>query len=117
MSKTIIRSNGSKWAGEEPDTIETLCDRLQTHPLDKCFEDYGNFIVWTPRIAVQNGEGEWIGGEPLYPGEGMVSFFGNFATYSHVFSIDTNDLEIIERLTRLIRANQQRPDYATRGAS
>jgi hypothetical protein len=39
-----IRSNGSKWYGEDPDPIEVLFDTLGKHPLDPSFEDYGNFV-------------------------------------------------------------------------
>lgn len=31
---TEIISNGSKWAGEAPDSIEVLCDVLQSHTLE-----------------------------------------------------------------------------------
>jgi len=87
---TNIISNGSKWAGESPDTIDTLCEVLQAEPLNRIFEPFGNFII---HDAI------------------MVRFWGNFLNLSHVFSIDTDEPALIERLTGLIRANQQRPDY------
>jgi hypothetical protein len=89
--KTEVQSNGSKWAGQKPDTIQKLLEVLDTHALDRTFEAFGNFV------------------EPLETGG--VSFFGNFQEVSHVFSINTTDQNLIKRLTDAIRANQQRPDY------
>lgn len=87
---TTINSNGSKWAGQAPDTIDRLLKVLASHPLDRVFEMYGNFI---------------------YPVNEMTRFWGNFLTMSHIFSIDTDEPDIIERLTAAIRKNQQRQDY------
>lgn len=103
MNQTTIQSNGSKWAGEEPDSIEMLLDVLANHPLDRTFEDerFGNFVIADP-VNMR--------GENLLPAGG-VSFFGNFLTVSHVFSIDSTDADAIARLTIAIRANQRRPDY------
>lgn len=92
---THINSNGSKWAGQAPDSIETLIKVLNESPLDRVFEMYGNFI--------KDRDDEYR--------PGMVNFFGNFFTLSHVFNIDTDDAETIEALTSAIRANQQRSDY------
>ncbi len=88
---TTITSNGSKWAGESPDTVDELCAVLQSHTLDRIFEGYGNFVIADA-------------GEPL-------RFWGNFFDVSHVFSIDTDEPAVIERLTALIRANQQTAAY------
>ena len=98
MSYTIINSNGSKWYGDEQDSIETLIEVLGKHPLDRGFEAYGNFIAVDP---------------PLIKGDNMrgTNFFGNFLTVSHVFNIDTDDPEVIRKLTAAIRENQKRPDY------
>lgn len=90
MTTTII-SNGSKWAGEAPDSVETLLAVLAEHPLDRRFEEYGNFIF-------------------AYDAQ-HTRFWGNFFTLSHVFNIDTDEPEMAERLTAAIRANQQRADY------
>jgi hypothetical protein len=100
---TTITSNGSKWAGEEPDTIETLLEVLAEHPLDRRFEVYGNFIQKNPRLA--NGWGR-VSDNP----ETRI-FWGNFFTVSHVFHIETTDRELITRLTLAIRRNQARADY------
>ena len=96
---TDIRSNGSRWAGEEPDTIESLLKTLAQEPLDRKFEAFGNFVTF---------EAELLDGSRM---TGMTSFFGNFYTVSHVFNIDTDDEAIIKPLTKAIKANQLRPDY------
>lgn len=96
---TTINSNGSKWYGQEPDTIEDLLQALEKYPLDRRFEAYGNFIMREP---------EMVDGSRM---TGLTRFWGNFYTASHVFCIDTDEPEVIEKLTKAIRANQQRPDY------
>lgn len=88
---TVIHSNGSKWAGEAPDSIEVLLDVLGREALDPTFEEYGDFVT--------RREG------------GSVLFFGNFAKLSHVFQIDSDEPAIVAALTAAIRANQRRPDY------
>lgn len=94
---TIIISNG----GGSQLPISALFDRLTSDPLDRAFEAFGNFVLEEPENEA---------GEPIAP-PGTVRFWGNFATYSHVFSIDTDEPELIERLTTAIRANQEREDY------
>jgi hypothetical protein len=88
---TRIVSNGSKWAGEAPDTIETLIEVLKAHMLDPGFSEYANFIRTT--------------------GKGEVHFFGDFRRLSHVFNIHTDEPKVIARLTRAIRENMRREDY------
>lgn len=90
-----IESNGSKWAGEEPDTIDVLLDVLKHYPLDKHFEEYGNFVIKAP------GK----------PNKLVIRFFGNFFNLSHVFEIETDDSNVIKLLTDAIRDNQKRADY------
>lgn len=97
---TTIHSNGSRWSGRQSASVEELIEVLATQPLDRTFEAYGNFI-FTPEDEA---------GRPLAE-PGVVRFWGNFLSRSHVFCIDTDDPELIERLTAAIRANQQRPDY------
>jgi len=94
---TTIHSNGR--GPVQP--IEALFARLESDVLDRSFERYGNFIEPDP----VNMKGEPLGAA------GSVSFWGNFLTYSHVFSVITNDADLIKRLTAAIRANQQRSDY------
>ena len=91
--ETIIHSNGSKWLGQEPDTIEKLLEVLAAQPLDRSFEAFGNFVT------------------PCERKPSFTSIFVNFYHLSHVFNIDSNDPAIVERLSAAIRANQRRPDY------
>lgn len=101
-----ILSNGSKWAGQEPDSIDVLLDVLNREPLDPTFENCGDFIDPSPTW------GKYGTTPSPYPDNpNVVSFFGNFLKVSHVFNIHTDDTEIIEKLTVAIRANQQRTDY------
>ena len=43
--------------------------------------------------------------------DGSTRYFGNFIDVSHVFSIVTDDSEIVASLTPAIRANQERPGH------
>lgn len=99
--QTEIFSNGN--SGNNVETLDALFALLDREPLDRTFEPecYGNFIMVDP-VNVR--------GEALLP-PGGVSFFGNFFNWSHVFNIHTTDPDLIDRLTKAIRANQQRPDY------
>ncbi len=90
-----IISNGSKWGGEPPDTIDKLLSVLASHPLDRRTKP---FMTEPPLVA--NGYKK-----------GVMRFSGNFLTISHVFQIDTDEIETINTLARAIRANMQREDY------
>jgi hypothetical protein len=101
---TTIQSNGSKWAGDQPDSIEGLIDVLKTQTLNPIFEQYGDFAETDPRF--------YKSGELCYPDNpGTVHFFGNFYTVSHVFNIDTDDAETIATLRGLIAANKATAAY------
>ena len=97
-----ICSNGSKWAGQKPDTIEELIKVLNTYTLDPSFEKYGNFI---------NNNPQWLKPEYNEKYKGCIKFFGNFAEYSHVFYIITDEPEIIEILTVAINKNKETEEY------
>ena len=85
-----IRYNGSRWYGQQPDTLEGLYEVLRTEPLRP---DYSNFSC-----EVDN-----------HPGQ--VQFSGNFANVSHAFNIITDDSEVISTLSRLIEENRQSDEY------
>ncbi len=85
MPTTTITSNGSKWAGEAPDTIETLMEVLQRNTLQR-----------------------WTGNPVRKIAPDTVRFFGNFHEVSHVFNVTTDDPAIIAPLVRLIRENRAR---------
>ncbi len=78
---TTINSNGSKWAGQAPDTLEQLYAVLQSNPLNPRFEEYGDFCLRDPNDT-----------------RCMLRFWGNFYNLSHVFSIDTDDQAVIDRI-------------------
>jgi hypothetical protein len=84
-----IISNGSKWDGESPDSVETLISVLETETLDPGFEIFGKFVSWT--------------------GTGLRAL-GNFLTVSHVFNIE-GSLEEMLPLARAIKAASRRPEY------
>ena len=107
MDKTLILSNGSKWAGQEPDSIETLLGVLEKEPLDKTFEDYGNFFG---RVHLEDFK-KGLNNKFASKWEDSMHFWGNFKNYSHVFSIYTFDQEIIVKLINAIEDNKQREDY------
>lgn len=86
-----VHWNGSKFAGEEPDSVDELLRVLAEHTLDPTFEKYGNFA--------EN------------QADGVVLFWGNFYDLSHGFSVETDERELIERLTGAIRANQETAAY------
>jgi hypothetical protein len=110
-----ILANGSKWAGEPPDIIEDLLFRLQNHTLDPMFEVYGNFIIENPRLAKsvieRDGTTEIVGGELMFPGINVYHFFGNFAFIGAVFSLYTDELDVVYSLTKAIRQNQMTDQY------
>lgn len=88
-----IRSNGSKWAGESPDSVETLLGILKREPLDSTFEKFGNFFYRLP--------------------DNRYHAFGNFRNRSHGFDI-IGEREEMEPLRVAIRQNQKRKDYGSR---
>ena len=84
-----ITSNGSKWAGQKPDSVETLIGVLETETLDPTFERYGGFVS--------------------FDGKGLQAF-GNFLTVSHVFNIN-GTVEEMRPLARAIKAARNKPEY------
>jgi hypothetical protein len=107
-----IMGNGSKWAGEEEDNLDTLLLMLSNYRLDM----ERTAITVNPCVGAVNpnwtwgsGEPRWIDGQRMYACDGVVSFSGNFERYSHGFSIDTNDPSTIATLTRAIERNADIP--------
>jgi hypothetical protein len=91
MQTTQIQWNGSKRAGQAPDSVDVLEERLLTFTLDPRFERHGNFVR---KI-----------------GRGRVRVHGNFHTLAAPFSIETSDRDLIRRLVTLIRDNQNTQLY------
>lgn len=86
---TEIWSNGSKWAGQEPDDLETLLAVMEIETLDPHGFHPHAFNV----------------------GHGRVHFFGNFIGYSHVFSIESDDKDVCDRLFAALRAAHATQEY------
>ena len=86
-----ISSNGSKWLGQEPDTVEQLIEVLRTETLDPTFEDHGYFAE--------------------KDGPGRVRIFGNFLTCSHVFNI-RGPRKALAGLIRAIKKNTSSVRYS-----
>lgn len=93
MSITI-HSNGSKWLGEEPDTIKQLIDVLsdEASTLDPTFEDYGDFV---------------------YEEAGTLWVSGNFYNLSHVFnvSVPIEERELLDDLVAAVESHKQSDRY------
>jgi len=108
-----INSNGSKWYGEQPDSIDKLIEVLGQHTLDPRFEKHGNFI-YKPYHAKRDEQGEFVDDldKPIFPDHpDAVNIWGNFLEVSHVFNIHTDEPVVIDRLSAAIRANQATPAY------
>jgi hypothetical protein len=95
-----INSNGSKWYGQEPGTLDELREALRNHTLDPFFEK--NFINRNPY---------WQDPELNEQNKGCTVIAGNFLTLSHVFHIVTDEEEIIGEFEALINENKLRPEY------
>lgn len=81
------------YRADASDPVECLIFILGRHALDSKFEEYGNFVDTSP-------------------GDSTVRFWGNFSQISAGFSVDSDDPEVIGRLTRAIRNNQASSAYA-----
>lgn len=96
-----VTSNGSKFFGEEHDTIEKLIVVLNNYTIEEFF--------FTKYICNRDEEGPIIYKNmcPIdFLPNGNVHFFGNFEKISHVFNIETNNIEIIEKLYTAIKKNK-----------
>jgi len=109
-----IMSNGSKWAGEEPDDVAELLQVLGNHALE--FERFhhsfysANPCHWAhnENYTPENGQPRYIDGARMYQCDGVFRFFGNFLEVSHVFHIDTNHKPTINALVSAIEQNRER---------
>lgn len=117
-----IESNGSRWAGGTPATVDELVEVMGREALCPSFLDLmgpgDRAYEGAARRAVPNPDWNhesppsvwrWIDGPPIHPeAPDAVRFFGNFRNLSHVFCIDTDEPETIERLRAAIAANMDR---------
>ena len=83
------------------DTKENILKDLAEYTLDPVFEEYGNFVYMPTWEDEQSAE--------KY--KGLTAISGNFLTYSHAFRLLTDDVELIEELTKAIRKNQETEEY------
>lgn len=97
---TIIRYNGSKFAGEPADGIDRLIDLLEREPLNPKFEHYGFFLEPIRQPC------EWS----KLSGDG-VFFAGNFLNYSHAFAIESDEPDVIDRIASAIAKNVKSDAY------
>jgi len=118
-SRICIESNGSKFAGDPPDPLSMLFARLEQYPLDPTWEDLGGFACLAHGAIPYRGYDERGNRVTYYQDTGpiykdapyAVAISGSFYTLSAVFSIVTDDSEVVEALLEAIRANQQSPAY------
>lgn len=99
LVKTVIHSNGSKWAGQEPDTIEQLIEVLGKHTLD--IERFGAFGFIT---FVEGGNN---GYSSRNYDKHTIRIHGNFLDVSHVFDIE-GEYKTLFPLIEAIKANIKR---------
>jgi hypothetical protein len=92
----IIRSNGSKWAGEKPDNLQALEKRLKKHPVADFTGVYG----------LQRGLAK-----VKYPSWQIV---GNFKTVSAVFNVYTDEPKVYRKLKGLIYRNKRQQREAVK---
>lgn len=104
---TIIHSNGSKWAGEAPDSIDTLINILKSNTIEELF--FSTYVEdnYTRSARKKNHC-------PISIIDGVGNFFGNFEELSHVFRITSNDPVVIAKLTKAIKANKGWEKYYKR---
>ena len=76
-----IIANGSKWGGEDPDTLEILIDTLKKHDLDVkqgCMTGFMSFDDNTPKESKNSF---------IDLDDENITISGNFMHLSHVFNI------------------------------
>jgi hypothetical protein len=95
-----IISNGSKWYGQKPDSIEQLLKVLAVETLDPRFNSF---------VHTFNPYRGWNEGNEKY--KGCTSISGNFLTLSHAFNIITDEQETISVLTEAINKNLATEEY------
>lgn len=85
------------------ETVDELIEKFNQYILDPTFENYGNFVIKSPNFPKNP--------ELTEKYKTWTHFFGNFFDYSNAFNIFTDEPDIIERLTKAIRKNQNKNEY------
>lgn len=104
---TIVQHVGHSFDDPE-DQIARLFDLLARHTLDPTFEGYGDFISPAePDViaAYESAHGA------TFDACGTFHVWGNFADYSCVFNLYTDDPALIARLRVAVDANKQTSGY------
>lgn len=94
--ETFIDHNGSKWAGEAPDSIDVLVRVLSEHTLQ---------AHWDGAALIRDA---FPSGVPDCYARFTHHFCGNFVEVSHGFSIYSNDPDVIALLLGAVAANVAR---------
>lgn len=90
-----IEHNGSKWAGQAPDPIGMLFERLEKYTLSPS-------LVPFMSDAADAAEDS---------GPSCMRFFGNFIEISGAFGVVTDDEETMKKLVAAIGANMNTPEF------
>ena len=108
---TLILHVGSPWS-EDSNSLAKLLTMLDRETLDPVFERYGDFCMAAELDIVRsyNEERPELAAAPLSEVE-TLHFWGNFYSYSCVFSVYTDDRDLIAKLTAAIRANKATVAY------
>lgn len=85
--RTLVRSNGSKWAGEAPDPVRDLLERLRSEVLTRAYN-----------------------AEETMP-NGAARFTGNFLHVAAVFDVETTDPATIAALRDAMAENRLSSAY------
>ena len=100
----LVKSNGSKWAGEAPDALSKFIDNLEEFVLEPNFEKLGFY----GKFKVDSNLSE---DHELYPFLGEDYFFGNFHDVSAVFRFHVTNKEVSGKIKAAIDEALQKPDY------
>lgn len=98
--KTLILSNGSKWAGQDPDSIQTLLDVLGDNVLDPMFEQYHCYRPYPDDLTIEYSLG-------YCQGDG-VAFYGDLsvddvkALMNRLFSTEPGQVDAVSRVKNLM---------------
>jgi len=118
VNRVLIEGNGAKWAGDEPDSLGDLLNRLGQNTLSPMFAQYGfaSLAHFSREVHEWTDDGNYITQYedlgPIYSDAPFaVSFFGNFWDVSAGFQITTDDPEVVEVLLAAIAANMSTPAY------
>lgn len=100
-TRVRINYNGSGFLGDQERELSALLDMMERHELEEWQ------VAHEARGAVYLGKGEYADTGPIYAdAPNAIRFAGNFKTYSHAFSVDTDDAEVIEVLMAAVEANR-----------